>query len=103
MNLQSWIFLLVILGICSYIVYTRFIKEGSNFGCKDCAQKSSCSSDTCHSKKEKTKKKSCPYCDWLFFKGRTFAKNKFAKVFFLEYKILDFIFLAICNYQNFSF
>ncbi|MDY3007264.1 MULTISPECIES: hypothetical protein [Anaerococcus] len=68
MNLQSWIFLLVILAICSYIIYTRFIKEGSNFGCKDCTESKSCSSTSCHSKvknhKEvKNKGKSCPYCD----------------------------------------
>ncbi len=64
MNLQSWIFLLIILAACSYIIYTRFIKEGSNFGCKDCSQKKSCDDGSCHSKKEKKKSKSCPYCDW---------------------------------------
>ncbi|MDU5503782.1 MAG: hypothetical protein E6073_01390 [Anaerococcus vaginalis] len=63
MNLQSWIFLLIILAACSYIIYTRFIKEGSNFGCKDCSQKKSCDDGSCHSKKEKKKSKSCPYCD----------------------------------------
>ncbi|EGC84817.1 hypothetical protein [Anaerococcus hydrogenalis] len=74
MNLQSWIFLLVILGICSYIVYTRFIKEGSNFGCKDCAQKSSCSSDTCHSKKEKTKRNHAHIVTDCFLKGGLLQK-----------------------------
>lgn len=64
MNLQSWIFLLVILLVCSYIIYTRFIKEGSNFGCKDCSEGKACSSGSCHTKKEEKKKsKSCPYCD----------------------------------------
>lgn len=62
MNLQSWIFLLIILGFCSYIFYSRFIKEGSNFGCKDCAQRKSCNKESC-SKMEKENKKSCPYCD----------------------------------------
>lgn len=56
MNLQSWIFLLIILAACSYIIYTRFIKEGSNFGCKDCSQKKSCDDGSCHSKKRKKEK-----------------------------------------------
>lgn len=63
MNLQSWIFLLVILAICAYIIYTRFIKEGSNFGCKDCAQSKACSNGSCHKKNEKKENKACPYCD----------------------------------------
>ena len=70
MNIQSWILLIIILGTCSYIIYTRFIKEGSNFGCKDCAQKTSCNSGKCQSKNEKNKEKSksCPYCDSFKFK-----------------------------------
>lgn len=62
MNIQSWILLIIILATCSYIIYTRFIKEGSNFGCKDCAQKTSCKNKTCYKKEEKDTKKSCPNC-----------------------------------------
>lgn len=64
MNLQSWILLLFILGISSYIIYTRFIKEGLEFGCKDCAQRKSCQGNSCKVKEKSTvEKKSCPYCD----------------------------------------
>ena len=36
MNLQSWILLIIILLVCACIVYTRFIKNDANEGCKDC-------------------------------------------------------------------
>ncbi|MFO3718001.1 FeoB-associated Cys-rich membrane protein [Anaerococcus sp. ENR1011] len=36
MNLQSWILLIIILAVCSYIVYARFIKNDEPAGCKDC-------------------------------------------------------------------
>ena len=36
MNLQSWILLILILLLCSYIVYARFIKSDASGGCKDC-------------------------------------------------------------------
>lgn len=36
MNIQSWILLILILLICSYIVYNRFIKNDAEGGCKDC-------------------------------------------------------------------
>lgn len=58
MNLQSWILLFLILGLCSYIIYTRFIKgEGA---CADCAQAKNCNSKHCEVNENK---KSCPYCD----------------------------------------
>lgn len=39
MNLQSWIILIGILALCSYIVYNNFIKDGGDTGaCKNCSQ-----------------------------------------------------------------
>ena len=37
MNLQSIIFLLVIITACAYVIYTRYIKTDAKGGCKDCA------------------------------------------------------------------
>lgn len=34
MNLQSWILLILILLLCSYIVYIRFIKNDAEGGAK---------------------------------------------------------------------
>ncbi|WP_296141770.1 FeoB-associated Cys-rich membrane protein [uncultured Anaerococcus sp.] len=36
MNTQSWILLIIILAICSFIVYKRFIQNDEPGGCKDC-------------------------------------------------------------------
>ncbi|MDD7462929.1 MAG: FeoB-associated Cys-rich membrane protein [Anaerococcus sp.] len=36
MNLQSWLLLFVILGFCSYVIYTRYISK-SKGGCADCS------------------------------------------------------------------
>ncbi|WP_311481563.1 FeoB-associated Cys-rich membrane protein [uncultured Anaerococcus sp.] len=33
MNLASWILLLVVLGICAYIVYSKFVKKSDSCGC----------------------------------------------------------------------
>ncbi|MDO5047041.1 MAG: FeoB-associated Cys-rich membrane protein [Anaerococcus sp.] len=39
MNLQSWIILIAILAICSYIVYNSYIKDGGEgAACKNCSQ-----------------------------------------------------------------
>ncbi len=38
MNIQSWILLFIILFIVSYIVYNRYIKDGGEGHCKNCAQ-----------------------------------------------------------------
>ncbi|ACV29478.1 Uncharacterised protein [Anaerococcus prevotii] len=41
MNIQSIILLIIILGICAYVIYTRFISADGHAGCKDCTACSS--------------------------------------------------------------
>ncbi|KWZ78305.1 FeoB-associated Cys-rich membrane protein [Anaerococcus tetradius] len=36
MNIQSIILLIIILAVCAYVIYTRFIAEDGHAGCKDC-------------------------------------------------------------------
>ncbi|MGO3018794.1 MAG: hypothetical protein ACTIH2_06535 [Anaerococcus sp.] len=35
MNLQSWIFLILILGFCSYVIYKSWVRQ-SEGGCSGC-------------------------------------------------------------------
>ncbi|WP_151410123.1 FeoB-associated Cys-rich membrane protein [Anaerococcus sp. Marseille-P9784] len=37
MNLQSWILLILIVCLCAFIVYKRFIVNDNKTGCKDCS------------------------------------------------------------------
>ncbi|MBZ2386775.1 FeoB-associated Cys-rich membrane protein [Anaerococcus murdochii] len=47
MNLQSWILLAVILAVCTYIVYTKFVKKSDSCGCGECSACSSKDKKSC--------------------------------------------------------
>ena len=56
MNIQSWLLLFIIIGVCAYIIYSRFLKKGAMGDCSDCAQKNGCCE---HSKSDSSSSCSC--------------------------------------------
>uniref|UniRef100_UPI0009F80C7B FeoB-associated Cys-rich membrane protein n=1 Tax=Anaerococcus mediterraneensis TaxID=1870984 RepID=UPI0009F80C7B len=50
MNKASWLLLAVIIAICTYIIYSKFVKksEGSCGGCSACSGEDGHKSSCCH-------------------------------------------------------